>query len=186
MTHPRCKTRYVPEGLTSVFRYDHAIRKALKLLKYRRVTDLTDHLVELLSHTVGLNKVEYQPFLQYLKLKPTIVPIPLYKSRKRERWFNQSELIGKSLAKKWNLSFEPSILIKIKQTRPQAGLQRDERLKNIKGAFEINSSFKLHVTSYKNVILIDDVWTTGATMRECVNVLTRGGVKNVWCLTVAR
>lgn len=184
-THPRCQTKYSPDGLSVIFHYDGAIRKAIKMIKYRRMNDLIGELSEIVTTVLLENNNRYVVFNKFVELsKLTIVAVPLFNTRKKERWFNQSEEIGKTLAKKWNLEFQPDVLLKIKQTKPQAGLTRDERLKNVKNAFSLAPNSQQLTPN--SLILVDDVWTTGATMRECVNVLKRGGAKRVWCLTVAR
>ncbi|KKR49451.1 MAG: hypothetical protein UU14_C0005G0022 [Candidatus Roizmanbacteria bacterium GW2011_GWB1_40_7] len=182
-THPRCKTKYSLDGLTSVFRYTGPIQKSIKMLKYRRVTDLVPELSKLIIARI-------EPFPQYafhkfLKVKPVVIPIPLHWWRKRGRWFNQSELIAEELAKDWNLEVRNNLLQRKKLTNSQAGLKKDERKANIKDAFEVSSVFDLPLT-VDHVILFDDVWTTGSTMREAGNVLKRAGVTKVWALTIAR
>ena len=187
-THPRCKTKYSPDGLITVFHYDGVIRKAIKMIKYRRTRDLVDDLSTIVTTTLreNKNKNRHLAFSKFAEINnPTIVAVPLFNTRKKERWFNQSEEIGKALANKWNVEFQPDVLLKTIQTKPQAGLKREERLKNIKGAFSTNPNAQ-RLTPNSSLILFDDVWTTGATMRECVNVLKRGGVRKVWCLTIAR
>lgn len=183
--HEKCRTRYAPDGISAVFHYEGIIRKGVKLLKYRRVQEIADELAGIVHASIAKHS-SFVAFNHFIKTaNPVVTAVPLFKSRERMRWFNQSESLGKSLAKRWNLKFQPNLLVKIRQTKPQAGLLREERLKNVKGAFAINSNAQ-RLTTNASLILVDDVWTTGTTMRECVNVLKRVGVKKVWCLTVAR
>jgi ComF family protein len=179
MTHPRCKTRYSLDGLCTPFCYLGGIRKGIKLIKFKRVKDIIPMMAKLV-----LMQKESLAFQKFIDTKPTLVPVPLYSSRKRSRWFNQSEELAIEIGSRLHLPVESNLLLRIKKTKPQSELHKSERLGNIKGAFQINSSsnFKLPTS----VIVIDDVWTTGATMREAGNVLKRAGVKRVWCLTVAR
>ncbi len=183
VVHPGCQTRYSPDGLSAIYHYDGIIRKGIKLLKYRRVHEIGDELAGIVDQG-ATQQVAFMHFK--IKYNPVVTAVPLFKKREKVRWFNQSEVIAKSLATRWNLEFQPGLLTKIRQTKPQAGLSREERLINVKGAFQIHSNYELKIKNYGNIILVDDVWTTGATMRECVNVLKRGGVKKVWCMTVAR
>lgn len=178
VTHPRCQTKYSPDGLVTIFQYDGMIRKAIKLLKYQRVKDLVPEvataIIENLTNVVIVRMVVAE--------RPLVIPVPLHKDREKGRWFNQSELLANSIAKKLQLEFQSDLLVRTKFSKPQAGLLKADRLKNIKDSFKSNPDSSVP----NSIILFDDVWTTGATMRECVNVLKRGGVKKIWCLTVAR
>ena len=119
-----------------------------------------------------------------------IVPVPLHKKRFRRRKFNQVWL----MIKDWNNSatvfnhtlntdIRNDILIKIKMTIPQTGLDRESRKTNIKGAFLVN---KPEAVKGKKVLLVDDVYTTGATADECTKALLKAGAGNVDVLTLAR
>ncbi|MBI4130222.1 ComF family protein [Candidatus Roizmanbacteria bacterium] len=184
-THPGCRNKYTLDGLTSIFRYSGGIQRAIKHLKYRRMTDVISSLVNLTIAQLQNEKERYRYFYTFIQNeKPPIIPIPLHWWRERGRWFNQSELIGQEIAERLQLEFKPDILIRPKFKTPQAGLTRKDRLTNIKGSFTINSNEKLRMTSA--ILLVDDVWTTGATLREAANILKRAGVKRVWGFTVAR
>ncbi|MCR4263130.1 MAG: ComF family protein [Candidatus Roizmanbacteria bacterium] len=183
-THPGCKTRYSLDGLTSIFRYTGPIQKGIKMIKYRRVTDLIPEL-----STLIITHLEYpstSAYSSFLKTKPVIVPIPLHWLRQRRRGFNQSELIAKDLAKEWELTICPDVLVRRKLTPSQAGLKKTERKMNIKSAFQVSPKKKEQLSTINNALLFDDVWTTGSTMREAANALKRAGVKKVWALTIAR
>ena len=112
-----------------------------------------------------------------------IVPVPLHIKRLRQRGFNQSLILAQALAKKWQIPINFSLLKRHKFTLTQTGLNKAERNKNIKGAFEVSSKKNI---AGKNVILIDDVYTTGATINECAKILTKAGAKKVTVLTLAR
>ena len=111
-----------------------------------------------------------------------VIPVPLYWWRANDRGFNQSSLIGQSLSKKLGLDYCDG-LKRIRYTKSQVKLKGKQRRANISGAFEITENCELKT---KNCLLIDDVWTTGSTMRECCYVLKRAGAKKVWALTLAR
>lgn len=183
-THPGCRNRYSLDGLISACVYDGPIKAAVKRLKYKPwITDLgeilVDSVIKYLRENTSINYL--------IKVKPTVVPVPLHSSRERERGFNQSALIGKLLAQKLNLEFCSDLLCRHKKTKPQAELKGKERLENIMGAFSISPKFpNILISQYPNILLLDDVWTTGATLRACGGVLKRSGVKNVWALTLAR
>ena len=112
-----------------------------------------------------------------------IIPVPLHIKRLRERGFNQSLVLARALAKKWQIPIDFSLLKRHKFTETQTGLHKAERNKNIKGAFEVSDKKKI---DGKNIILIDDVYTTGATINECAKTLIKAGAQKVAVLTLAR
>lgn len=112
-----------------------------------------------------------------------IIPVPLHIKRLRQRGFNQSLILARALAKKWQIPVNFSLLKRHKFTETQTGLHKAERNKNIKGAFEVGDK---KIIAGKNVILVDDVYTTGATINECARILTKAGAKKVAVLTLAR
>ncbi len=112
-----------------------------------------------------------------------IIPVPLHIKRLRQRGFNQSLILARALAKKWQIPVNFSLLKRHRFTLTQTGLNKAERNKNIKGAFEVSDKKKI---AGKNVILVDDVYTTGATINECAKILTKAGAQKVTVLTLAR
>ena len=182
-THPVCKRRYGLDGLWSLGVYKDPLREAIKQLKYRWVRQVAESLVDITLEYW----VRYQPFLLDIIKKDQgrgwlIVPVPLHWRRENERGFNQSALLGKLLSQKLGLEYsEP--LKRIKYTKPQVNLKSWQRRQNIKNAFLLDSRFLIHDVS---ILLIDDVWTTGSTLRECCYVLKKNGSKKVWALTLAR
>jgi ComF family protein len=112
-----------------------------------------------------------------------IIPVPLHIKRLRQRGFNQSLILARALAKKKQIPVNFSLLKRNKFTETQTGLNKAERNKNIKGAFEVSDKKKI---VGKNVILVDDVYTTGATINECAKILTKAGAQKVTVLTLAR
>jgi len=112
-----------------------------------------------------------------------IIPVPLHIKRLRERGFNQSLILARALAKKWQIPVNFSLLKRHKFTLTQTGLHKIERKQNIKGAFEVSDK---KLIAGKNVILVDDVYTTGATINECAKTLIKAGAQKVTVLTLAR
>lgn len=183
-THPICRRRYGLDGLWSLGIYQHPLRAAIQQLKYRYVKNLAEVLVDITLEYWA----KYQPFVldQIKKDKGigwVVIPVPLYWWRESDRGFNQATLLGQILSKKLGLGFCEG-LKRIRYTRSQIKLKGRERRENIRGAFEISSNYTLNPRPH--VLLIDDVWTTGSTLRECCYVLKRAGAKKVWALTLAR
>ncbi len=119
-----------------------------------------------------------------LKLENFIIaPIPLHPGRERKRGFNQAELLAKFIGTKLNLEFTIA-LKKIKNTKPQAQLKNsEERIKNMEECFRITNP---ELVENKNVILIDDVFTSGATMNEAVKILKNCGAKKIIAAVLAK
>jgi len=112
-----------------------------------------------------------------------LIPIPLYPSKERWRGFNQAALIAKELSSVSKIPLSQKNLVRIKKTKSQTELSQKERKKEIKNAFKIKNPLEV---KRKIVFLVDDVFTTGATMEECAKTLKRAGAKQVWGIAVAR
>ena len=110
-----------------------------------------------------------------------IIPVPIHKKRLLKRGFNQSVWLGGEISKITNIPFDPFILIRTKDTKSQNGLSNIGRKNNMQGAFKTVKDIK-----DKNIILIDDVFTTGATVNSCARVLKRAGAKRVDVITLMR
>ncbi len=183
-THPICKRRYGLDGLWSLGIYQGSLREAIKQLKYGRVSSLAETLVDILVEYWS----KYQPFVLEQTKKSNgagwvVIPVPLHWWRSNNRGFNQSSLIGQTLSKKLGLDYCEG-LKRVRYTKPQVKIKGYDRHQNIRDAFEISPNYQLQTMN--SVLLIDDVWTTGSTLRECAYVLKRNGVKKVWAITLAR
>src|SRR3972149_4412474 len=166
-THPRCTGKFRLDGLVVACKYKGPIKLAIKKVKYKWVYDIEKVLVNLLASQIW--KFD-------LPQDSNLIPIPLSKKRKNWRGFNQAEILAKTLSKKFNVSYSAS-LIRMIDTRTQVGLTKEERRENVKGAF---AGRKAQGKRDKNIILVDDVYTSGATMMEAAKVLKNGGAGNVW------
>lgn len=176
-THPICQSKYSIDGLSSVAIYEGIIKLAIRKFKYK---PYLSHLGKVL----GLFLANVSHF-SIPKGEWIIIAVPLHTHKERERGFNQAEILGRIVAQKLEYSFEKDILIRVKETKIQAKLSEKERKENIVKVFSVNSVKKQIITG-KSIIVVDDVWTTGATLRTCANILKRGGAKRVWGLTLAR
>ena len=184
-THPVCRRRFGLDGLWSLGIYQNPLKKAIQKLKYD--PKLVRDFIPVLTDIILEYWARYTPFVfdQIKKeggVRWVVVPVPLFWWRENQRGFNQSAEIGKLLAKKLGLKYSEA-LKRTRYTWSQAKLKSKERQKNIRGAFSLNSKFLILDS---NVLLIDDVWTTGSTLKECTYVLKRSGAKKVWALTLAR
>lgn len=112
-----------------------------------------------------------------------LIPVPISWKRRLMRRYNQTELLCTELQKISGLIYEPRILEKIKETATQKSLDRERRLRNLENSFSLNKKFSV---KEKNILLIDDVITTGATANACAKLLKSAGAKKVYIATLAR
>lgn len=178
MTHIKCKKPLGLNGLVSVWEYKGVTKKLIKALKFRFAKDVSKDISRELAQYL---KVE----INALPKDAYLVPIPLHKKRQNWRGFNQAEVLAEAISEKTNWKLIPDLLIRIKQTKPQADLIEEERKKNVRGIFNLNPKYQIQNSKYP-YILIDDVYTTGSTIREACKVLKRNGAKVIWGLTVAK
>jgi len=112
-----------------------------------------------------------------------IMPVPLHPAREKTRGFNQSRVLARELGEIVNIGIIEGVLVKPVNVPPQTTLTAKERRKNIKGAFKVRDKAKI---KDKTILLVDDVFTTGATIQECSTVLINAGAKEVRGITVAQ
>ena len=122
----------------------------------------------------------YMKELSEWKIK-LIVPIPLYNERKRKRGFNQAELIGQEISEQLGIPMKADFLKRVKKTKPQKLLSHHERKANLNGAFEANAQ----ILSRGNILLVDDIYTTGATMNMAAKVMKEAGAQKVFFFTIS-
>jgi ComF family protein len=145
--------------------------RAIKRLKYGRRLEMLPVMHHWLKRL---------PCLELVREADLLAPVPLHKSRLRQRGFNQSLLLAQAFPE---AHLERELLTRVRPTPPQTGLTPKERRENVKGAFAVP---RPELVKGKCVLLIDDVFTTGATVRECAKALRKAGARRVDVLTVAR
>jgi len=168
------------DGLYFALSYRNKIvKKLIHQFKYEPfIKDLSENLADLIiTHFKALNKCEKNFEGKIL------IPIPLARKKLKNRGFNQAEEIAKKLSEKLKIPVITDCLIKIKENLPQMELSEKERQENIKGVFEVNCKEKIQG---KKILLVDDVYTTGATMEEAARILKKSGAKEVFGVVVAR
>jgi len=107
----------------------------------------------------------------------------MWGGKEQSRGFNQAEIFAQLISKQFN-SKSLKLLERVRDTKPMFGLNKNERKLNVRDSFRMKSGRDLDI-SEKKMLLVDDVWTTGATMRECVTVLKRSGAKEIWAVVLA-
>lgn len=164
-------------SIFSIFRYEGVVRKGIIALKYKFAFDVARELSDICIQKLNTSS--------FAKNKRTMVPVPLHRKRTNWRGFNQSELVGKLIAQKMNWKFYPNILVRSLASKPQVGLPRSERVRNISGKFAVNPSLREKIRG-QDFLLFDDVATTGATLNEALKVLQEEGAGKIICLTIAK
>lgn len=170
-----CKTCLIDKPHFHMLRawtiFEDPIRHALHKLKYRKDMSMGDAIA---FHML--------PFVQGLNWQvDMIIPTPLGKDRMKHRGYNQVVMIAKPLALGLKVKYAPNELIRKKETRTQVGLTKTERRKNVEGAFQAGAGVRR-----KNILIMDDVSTTGSTLSAVAESLYQAGAENVYALTVAR
>jgi len=181
MTHPGCKNKTSLDGLYSPFVYRGAIKRLITDFKFQMVKELQETISNLLDKEI--RKTSLLSF--WKKNNFVFTPLPLHSYRQRWRGFNQSSLIGEQLADKLGLSYNKEVLVRTHFRSPQVGLSQKQRKKNIKSQFTVFSQAKNQIKK-KNILIIDDVWTTGSTLKEAGRVLKAADANQVWGLTFCR
>jgi len=171
---PSCRQRQTEiDGIRSPFRFDGAIREAVHQLKYRNLKAISPCLAELLADYLRSNPLPGEAW----------VCVPLHPRRLRERGYNQSSLLASELSRRIDLPVIEDCLIRVKQAQPQVrAVDVEERRRNVVDAFVCRDE----KVSGKQIILIDDVCTSGATLESCAAALKNKGAASVWGLTLAR
>jgi ComF family protein len=157
--------------------YDGELRELIHLLKYEQVTPAAKVLGRILAAAIAKLEIS-QPVL--------VIPVPLHSSKRRQRRFNQAELLARAALKRTAMpgaELATNLLVRQRATVSQIGLTRPQRAENIRGAFRVQHPEKI---AGRSILLVDDVLTTGTTASECARVLRRAGAEKVWVATVAR
>ena len=156
-------------------RAEGIVRESIHRFKYNREMYLGPHLAEWLIEAAR-QWIDWQTV-------DVIVPVPLYPRKKREREFNQSEYLSTALGKHFDRPVLASQLHRVKDTITQTALDAEQRDRNLRKAFAVR---RAGVFTGKRLVLVDDVFTTGATLNSCAKVLRRAGADSVIALAVAR
>lgn len=152
-----------------VFSYDKNIKKTMYRFKYSNKREYAEFFGSVLAGRYGHLIRRWQV--------EAVIPVPLYRTKYLKRGYNQAELIAKELSEQIKIPVDTKILVRSRKTRAMKELNDEERLKNLQNAFKLTEN----IVKYKKVLLVDDIYTTGATMDACARVLKNGGIKEVYC-----
>lgn len=159
--------------------YDGTLRDAIHLFKYKGKISLANNFMELFKSYFNKNK-EFKNIFSGVDF---ILAVPLHKKKLRKREYNQSLVFTELISEYTGIQVLKNYLNRIKTTLPQSKLLREERFKNVKGVFDVTN---YRYFNNKVLLLIDDIFTTGATVNECSKVLLKSGAKEIRVLTISR
>jgi ComF family protein len=161
--------------------YEAGLRDLIHLLKFQQVRPAAAVLGRMLAETIG-DLEQAMPIGAI-----AVVPVPLHSRKQAQRGFNQAEMIAryalKQLSRPKRFELSTGVLVRSRETGSQIGLTRHQRRENLRGAFAVNDPTRI---LNRDILLVDDVYTTGTTASECARVLLRAGAARVWVATVAR
>lgn len=161
--------------------YDGGLRDLIHLLKYQQVRPAAAVLGRMLGEVIQNIEVSMPAGTV------AVVPVPLHRRKQGQRGFNQSELIARSalkcIGRPERFEMVNGSLERTRETGSQIGLTRHQRRENLRGAFTVTEPARV---ANRQILIVDDVFTTGTTVSECARVLRRAGATGVWVATVAR
>jgi len=149
--------------------YDKNLQKLIRGLKYHKQKELAYYLAKFMAEyfeKLGINKT-FQ-----------VIPVPLHKNRIKKRKYNHMELVAEEFCRITGNVYNPNFISRIKDTKPQYRLNRQERMKNLSSAFKINCSNDMHLP----LLIIDDICTTGATFEEIISTFKKEGIADITCI----
>jgi ComF family protein len=152
--------------------YDKYLQKLIRGIKYHNQKELAYYLAKFMYEYFEQTGIEKQF---------QVVPVPMHKSRKRKRKYNQTELIAEEFCKLTGFTFNNELIERIKDTKPQYKLSRPERIKNLSGAFKVNKEKLLDMP----ILIIDDICSTGSTFEEMIKTLKSENISDIVCLAAS-
>lgn len=158
------------DGLVSTGIHENLLQSAVQALKYNRALHVAPTLAQRMAHILQKQAWTFD----------SIVPVPLHTQRLQKRGYNQAKIIAEALASLVSVTCDDAALQKIENTRSQVGLSRNERIANVNAAFTVDST----IIMGKALLLVDDVYTTGATLNACAKVARQAGATAVYGITV--
>ena len=170
-----------------MFQYDGEIRDAILNFKFNEQAYLYRTFIRFMATEMkdkfSLSEKNIEKICTQIKKYDIIMPIPISKKRKKQRGYNQSALIARNLAKTLNIEYKENVLVKIKDNKPQSELGQNERSDNVKGVYDLKNKKQIY---HKQILIVDDIFTTGSTANECAKVLKENNTNSVGIFTLAK
>lgn len=155
--------------------YRENIRKLILNFKFKESAYLANTMVEIISKN--------KRFANYLKEYDYIIPVPMYITNKKIRGYNQTELLAKCINKKIGINYLKDIIIKVKKNEKQSSLNKANRIENVKNVYKLQNE---HLIKNKKILILDDIYTTGSTIKECRKELLKSEAKKIDVLVIAK
>lgn len=157
----------------AVFLYRAGMKKSMYRFKYSNRREYAQFYakkaVDIYGEWIFRNRIE------------VIVPIPMYPKKKRQRGYNQAEVFARALGKELGIPVDTGVVRRIRNTVPQKALNDKERQRNLKNAFQLAAN----IVKYNQILLVDDIYTTGSTMDAVADVLLSGGAQNIYYICIS-
>ena len=163
------------ENLIYIFRYEGKIRNLIIDYKFNEKAYIYETFVNFI--------LKQEKIFEKMKSYDTIIPVPISKQRKKERGYNQSLLIAKKISNSLNIKLETRCLYKTKNIIAQSKLNKEERNLNIQNAYELKNE---QIIKNKQILLVDDIYTTGNTVNECARMLQKAQPKKIDVFVIAK
>lgn len=168
-----CKKRnHIFRQAKGLYSYDGSMKEIMYRFKYQNKRYYADYFANLAYD-------RYYDFFRVNKID-AIVPVPMYLKKQRKRGYNQAEVFAKALSDKFSIPYYPDLIIRNRNTLPQKGLSDIKRQRNLQNAFNMNEK----MLQSKTVILVDDIFTTGATADVITKTMIGAGIENVYCMFI--
>ena len=158
-----------------MFKYEGMIRRIILKYKFQEKSYLYKSIVYFLLKNKKMFKI--------IKSYDTIIPVPISRKRKKERGYNQSYLLAKEIANNTGIILKNNCIFKTKNIIEQSKLNKEDRLKNIQGVYELRNK---QILKDKKILLVDDIYTTGSTANECSKTISQANPKKIGILTIAK
>lgn len=171
--HDCQKTTHSYTAGRAVFAYDSVMQASIAAFKYKGRQEYAEFYGR---ETARL----YEKQMKRWEAE-VLVPVPIHKSRYRERGYNQAGLLADQISKYTNIPVDETLLVRMRKTKAQKALSTKERTKNLQDAFQLGKN----VVQYKRIVLVDDIYTTGSTADACARVLKEGGAEQVYLLCLS-
>ena len=178
---PECrKHTHQFERCFAMWEYDKYMKASISRFKFQGRTEYTAFYVRHMTARYGMA-------LQALCID-VIIPVPIHKYRRRERGFNQAELLAKELGRQLGVPVCTDYLLRVKKTKPQKELNAQERKKNLQQAFSCNRRREREAKKWKRILLVDDIYTTGSTFDACAATLASADSRKIYgiCVCIGR
>lgn len=189
--HKKCSGKYGLDGLVSIWDYDGIIKNCISIFKYEDIYHMGEELLEKAFKVILKDEGRFSEFLAFITKEESVITFVPESGRRNMGKTHLSyssipssgihaKILAKNLAKIVNKK-ERGLLLKKKETKKQVDLEKEERIINLKGAFIVKDE-----NLPSKVVLVDDVFTSGSTMKECTKTLKMAGVKEVWGFTLTK